>query len=233
MSYINTCFKNIAHLLYPEICAGCGSDLISGKNLICGDCENEIPVTGFHLYQENPVEKIFRGRLPVVTAWAYAYFSKDSVVQNILHSLKYGGNKEIGVKIGQMMGRALKACEWNNDLFAVIPLPLHFAKQKKRGYNQAETICNGISSEMNIPVLTDVIERRKNTATQTRKSRMERWNNIESKFEVKSDTGLINKHVLLIDDVITTGATLEACGSELVKIEGLRLNVAAFAYTLL
>jgi ComF family protein len=233
MSYINTCFKNIVHLLYPDICAGCGSDLVSGRNLICDDCVNGIPVTGFHLYRDNPVEKIFRGRLPVVTASAYSYFSKDSAVQNILHNLKYGGNKEVGVKMGRMMGRALKSCEWNNDLSAVIPLPLHFAKEKKRGYNQAEMICNGISCEMNIPVLTDVIKRRKNTATQTRKSRVERWNNIESKFEVKGEAGIINKHVLLIDDVITTGATLEACGSELLKTEGLRLSVAAFAYTLL
>jgi len=233
MNYTVTCFKNIVHLLYPEICAGCGSDLISGNNVICDDCVNEMPVTGFHLHQENPVEKIFRGRISVAGASAYTYFSKDSIVQNMLHGLKYRGNKDMGIQMGRMMGRALNSCEWNKSLLALVPLPLHFSKQKKRGYNQAEVICNGISQEMNIPVLTDIIERRKKTETQTRKSRTERWNNIESKFELKNGARMTNKHVLLVDDVITTGATLEACGSELLKIDGLQLSIAAFAYTLL
>jgi ComF family protein len=233
MNYTVTCFKNICHLLYPEICAGCGSDLITGKNLICDDCLAAIPVTGYHLHLENPVEKIFRGRLPVATASAYAYFTKDSVVQNMLHSLKYGANKEMGVAMGRMIGRVLNSCESYKNISALVPLPLHLSKQRKRGYNQAEMICNGISIEMNIPVFTNVIGRRKKTETQTRKSRFERWNNIESKFVVKDNTTVMNKHVLLIDDVITTGATLEACGSELLKIEGLQLSIAAFAYTLL
>src|SRR5690349_13442080 len=133
MSYTVTCFKNIINLLYPVICAGCGSDMLSGKNLLCSVCMDGIPVTGFATHLENPVEKIFRGRLPVRSASAFAYFSKDSIVQNILHSLKYGGNKEIGVVMGKMIGRTLKSCEWNADLFGVIPLPLHFSKRKKRG----------------------------------------------------------------------------------------------------
>jgi ComF family protein len=233
MSYTVTCFNDIVHLLYPEICAGCGSDMISGNNLICNDCESGMPVTGFHLHAENPVEKIFRGRIPVVSATAHAYFTKDSVVQNLLHSLKYGGNKDIGAKLGSMIGAALKSCKAVDDLDAVVPLPLHFSKHKKRGYNQAEMICEGISNVLHVPVLTGLIARRKNTATQTRKSRIERWNNIDSKFEMKNQEGMENKHVLLVDDVITTGATLEACGSELLKIAGLRLSIAAFAYTLL
>lgn len=231
MSFTGTCFKNMIHLLYPAVCAGCGSDILPENSLICSDCLDSMPLTGFCLFRENPVEKIFRGRLPVVTASAYAYFTKDSVVQNMLHSLKYGGNKEIGIVMGSMMGRVLKSCAWNNDLSAIIPLPLHYRKKKKRGYNQAELICEGISGEMNVPVLTDVIERKKNTATQTRRSRSERWNNIESTFDVKNDSEIRNKHVLLIDDVITTGATLDACGTELLKTEGLRLSLAAFAYT--
>ena len=231
MSYTNTFFKNIVHLLYPEICAGCGSDLLSANQLVCGECMNGLPVTDFYLHQDNPVEKIFRGRLPLVTASAHVYFTKDSLVQNLLHRLKYGGNREVGIYLGQLMGEKLKSCTWYNDLHALIPLPLHFSRQKKRGYNQAALICEGISSVMNVPVLNDVIARRKNTETQTRKSRMERWNNIESKFELKRARGIMNKHVLLIDDVITTGATLEACGAELLKAEGLRLSIAAFAYT--
>ncbi len=192
---------------------------------------DQMPLTGFYMHQINPVEKIFRGRIPVITASAYAYFSKDSVVQHLLHSLKYGSNKEAGIYMGRLIGRKLTSCEWNNDLYALIPLPLHSEKQKKRGYNQAEMICEGISSEMNVPVINNVIVRSKNTESQTHKNRMERWNNIESKFELKKPAALMNKHVLLVDDVITTGATLEACGSELLKTEGLHLSIAAFAYT--
>lgn len=192
---------------------------------------NEMPLTGFYMHQNNPVEKIFRGRIPVITASAYVYFSKGSVVQNLLHSLKYGSNKEAGIYMGRLIGRELKSCQWNNDLYALIPLPLHPGKQKKRGFNQAEMICEGMSSEMDVPLLNDVIMRSKNTATQTHKTRMERWNNIESKFELKKPARVMNKHVLLVDDVITTGATLEACGSELLKTKGLRLSIAAFAYT--
>lgn len=183
------------------------------------------------MHLSNPVEKIFRGRIPIVSASAYAFFSKDSLVQNLLHSLKYASNKEAGIYMGKMIGRNLKQCKWNNDLHALIPLPLHLKKQKKRGYNQAAMICEGMSSELKVPVLNDVIARRKNTATQTHKTRMERWNNIEHKFELKKATGIMNKHVLLVDDVITTGATLESCGLELLKAEGLRLSIAAFAYT--
>jgi len=192
---------------------------------------DELPLTGFYMHQNNPVEKIFRGRLPVITASAHAYFTKDSIVQNLLHSLKYAGNREAGICMGKMIGRELKSCEWNKDLFALVPLPLHYKKFKKRGFNQAEMICEGISSVINVPILNDLIVRRKNTETQTHKTRAERWNNIESKFELNKAAGFMNKHVLLVDDVITTGATLEACGTELLKIEGLRLSIAAFAYT--
>lgn len=231
MSYTSTFFKNILHLLYPDICIGCGSDLKSGNNVMCADCIDQLPVTEFYRHESNPVEKIFRGRLPLVTASAHTYFTKDSVVQNLLHSLKYGNNKEAGRYMGRMLGKKLKTCAWNNDLSALIPLPLHFAKQKKRGYNQAALICDGISSEMDIPVLADIMVRRKNTATQTHKTRIERWNNMESKFELVKPACIMNKHILLVDDVITTGATLEACGSALLKTEGVRLSIAAFAYT--
>src|SRR6478672_3462613 len=131
MNYTGTFFNDIVHLLYPEICSGCGSDMINGNNLICNDCESGMPLTGFHLHAENPVEKIFRGRLPVVSATAYAYFTKDSVVQNMLHSLKYRGSKDIGLKLGSMIGAALRSCKAAEDLDAIVPLPLHFSKQKK------------------------------------------------------------------------------------------------------
>jgi ComF family protein len=233
MNFTGTFFNDILHLVYPRICAGCGSDVLSNDQVICINCINELPVTDFYLHGDNPVEKVFRGRLPVLSASAHVYFYKDSPVQRLLHRLKYDGRKEIGSFVGRLMGEKLKTCTWYDDLHALIPLPLNVRKQRKRGYNQAAVICEGISKVMNLPVLNDVIERKKNTETQTHKSRSDRWNNIEGKFELKKAADIMNKHVLLVDDVITTGATLESCGMELLKANELRLSIATFAYTAL
>lgn len=233
MSYTSTFFSDIIHLFYPNACAGCGSDNLSADQTLCFSCINEMPVTGFHLHEANPVEKIFHGRVPIVNACAHVYFSKDSLVQQMLHRVKYGGRKEIGTFMGTLIGADLKMAGWCKNINALIPLPLNSKKQKKRGYNQAELICDGISMQTNIPVYNDVIIRKRNTETQTHKSRAERWNNIEGKFELVNATKVMNKHILLVDDVVTTGATLESCGNELLKSDGLQLSIAAFAYTTL
>jgi ComF family protein len=183
------------------------------------------------MYPGNPVEKIFWGRLRLMTATSHVYFTKQSVIQNLLHQFKYRGNKEIGLYFGRLMGEALRSSIRYNDLEALIPLPLFYKKEKKRGYNQAAVICDGMSEAMNIPVLKDVIIRRKSTETQTHRSRRERWDNIEGKFELKRDCMIMDKHVMLVDDVITTGATLEACGCELLKAKDVRLSIATLAYT--
>lgn len=233
MNFTGTFFSDLINLFYPNVCAGCGGDHISASQVICFDCMNELPVTDFHLHPENPVEKIFRGRLPLVSAFAHVYFTKDSQVQNMLHRLKYGSKKEIGIFMGRLIGEKLKMSGWCGNLQAVIPLPLNLKKQRKRGYNQAELICEGISEQLNIPVANDVVVRRKNTETQTRKSRVERWNNIEGKFELVNAEKIMNKHILLVDDVVTTGATLESCGMELLKAHDVKLSIATFAYTTL
>lgn len=233
MNYINTFFSDIIHLVYPDTCAGCGSDLLSVNQIICIDCIHQLPETGFYRHAQNPVEKIFRGRVPVVSAFAHVYFNKDSSVQHLLHRLKYGNRKDIGVYMGRLMGEKLKSMLPPLSVDALIPLPLNLKKQRIRGYNQAALICEGISGELNIPVLDNVIIRRKNTESQTRKSRAERWNNIEGKFELVNAEAIVNKHILLVDDVITTGATLESCGAEILKSTGTRLSIAAFAYTTL
>ena len=233
MNFTGTFFNDLVSLVYPHTCAGCGSDLIQEDAHICFDCQAGLPVTNFYNERLNPVEKIFRGRIPVESGTSHVYFTKHSPVQNLLHQLKYKGNKDIGRLMGSMIGEGLRNSGWMNKVDVVIPLPLHSKKLKKRGYNQAEIICEGIGDEMSVPVFTDVIVRRENTETQTHKSRMERWWNIESKFELKKPMLIVNKHVLLVDDVITTGATLEACGMELLKAEGTKLSIATFAYTTL
>jgi ComF family protein len=231
MSYTSTFFNGLVHLLYPHVCAGCGSDLVGENQLICLDCIAQLPVTNFFMHAGNPVEKIFRGRLNIQTAAAYAYFTKQSVMQQLLHQLKYKGRKDVGLYLGNLMGETIKRSKRCADIDALVPLPLHFMKQKKRGYNQAQVICEGIAEATEIPVYDDVIIRRTKTDTQTRKNRLQRWRNIEGKFELARDMSIRNKHILLVDDVITTGATLEACGSELLKSENVRLSIASLAYT--
>lgn len=231
MNYISTFFDSMVHLLYPRVCAGCGSDIISEEQLICIDCIDSLPLTNFYMHANNPIEKIFWGRLPVASATSHVYFTKQSVMQHLLHQLKYKGKKEVGIYFGKRMGEKMRLSNRYNDISALIPLPLFFKKQKKRGYNQAEMICEGISEVMKVPVLSKMIARTRKTETQTHKSRMKRWENIDGKFELIDGSGLEGKHVLLVDDVLTTGATLEACGKELLKINNLKLSIATLAYT--
>jgi ComF family protein len=143
-----------------------------------------------------------------------------------MHQLKYRGNKDLGVQLGRIMGNALKSSNRFNDINALIPLPLFPSKEKKRGYNQAKVLCDGIAEILSLPVLSNVIIRPQHTETQTKKGRIERWKNIEGKFKLIDPASIQNKHLLLIDDVVTTGATLEACGNELLLAENVKLSVA-------
>ena len=225
--------RSLSHLFFPHICAGCGTDIIADHSFLCGRCINDLPVTNFHLHANNAVEKIFWGRIPLANASSFCYFSKDSLVQRLLHEIKYKGNKELGLHMGKLTGAILRSSNRFDEIDCLIPLPLFAAKERIRGYNQAAVLCNGMAGSMHIPVNEKSIIRPGATATQTHKNRIERWENIEGKFLLADQSSLINKHVLLVDDVITTGATLEACGHELLKVEGLRLSIATFAYTML
>lgn len=221
---------DITHLFFPHICVGCGSDILGTASILCIKCVNELPVTNFHLHAGNQVEKIFRGRLPVEQASSFCYFSKDSIVQRLLHQLKYKGNKEVGYFAGKMMGTALRQSERYDAIDALIPLPLFASREKKRGYNQAEILCQGISHTTGIPVYKNTITRISSTETQTHKNRIERWLNMEGRFELVKPGDIENKHVLLVDDVLTTGATLEACGQELLQGENTQISILTMAY---
>jgi ComF family protein len=213
-------------LVFPHICAGCGSDIVSPESHLCLRCIGLLPETNFECHDGNPVEKRFWGRLPVEQATAQYYFTRDSLMQQLMHLFKYKRNRELGFQLGNMMGEGLKRSHrYNAD--ALIPLPLFAAKEKKRGYNQATVLCEGMAQSLNIPVLKDVIVRSQHTDTQTRKGRIERWQNMEGKFLLVLPDTIANKHVLLVDDVITTGATLEACGLALLEGENVRLSIAA------
>jgi len=221
----------MVRLFYPSLCAACGKDLIGTDRLICIECLTGLPLTGFYHHRQNPVEKIFRGRLPLAYACAYLYFTKNSRVQNLLHELKYKGNKEVGVYFGRQMGMAFQKTENYNQIEALIPLPLFYSREKQRGYNQAKVICEGIAEVMNIPVLDQAVRRINATQTQTQKNRTQRWDNIQGKFDLRYPELIQGKKLLLVDDVVTTGASLEACGQELIKSPGTLLSIATLAYT--
>lgn len=230
IAVIKNIFTSTLHLLYPHICTGCGSDLVREDNLLCLRCIHNLPHTGFADIANNPVEKFFWGRLPLTAAHSEFYFSKEFLIQQLIHQLKYRGDINIGIYLGELMGKSLAKSNRFNSIDALIPLPLFSEKEHKRGYNQAAVICKGISSVMNIPVLTGAVIRRHATETQTRKHRTERWENVQGSFKVLKEKELNNKHLLLVDDVVTTGATLEACGSVLTEIEKTRLSVATLAW---
>ncbi len=216
------------HLFYPHNCIGCGSDVINKGNFLCLECFDNLPETNFALHANNPLEKKFWGRIALVSAMSLFYFSKESIVQNMIHEVKYKGNKKAGHYFGNLMGKSLlNSNRFHIDI--IIPLPLFEKKEKMRGYNQSEILCNGISEILNKPVIKNNVIRKVFTETQTKKHRAERWKNVENIFHVNNPQALENKHVLLVDDVITTGATLDACGTEILKIRNVKLSVATLA----
>ncbi len=230
IAQLKNIFSSTLHLFYPHVCTGCGSDLLEEDNLLCLKCIHNLPHTNFANLANNPVEKDFWGRIPVESAYSQFYFAKEFLIQHLIHQLKYKGDTKIGFYLGEMMGKTLLDSNRFNTIDALIPLPLYADKEHKRGYNQATVICNGMSAVMNVPVLTGAVIRQHATETQTRKHRTERWENVKSSFKLAKETEMKGKHLLLVDDVVTTGATLEACGNVILQATNVKLSVATLAY---
>ena len=218
------------HLFYPHNCIGCGSDVIQNENFLCLDCINDLPHTNFALHKNNPVEKKFWGRIALASAMSEFYFSKGTIVQNMIHEFKYRGNKKAGNYFGNLMGKSLLKSNRFSNIDVIIPLPLFERKEKMRGFNQAEILCNGIAEVINKPVIKKNVIRKVFTETQTKKHRVDRWKNVEGIFHVTDPQSLEGKNILLVDDVITTGATIDACGTEILKIKNVTLSVASLAF---
>lgn len=216
-------------LIYPNTCVACNKNLSKNEKRICSRCYLKLPYTCFALEKENVVEKIFWGRVPVEAAMALLYFNKGNKVQRILHQLKYKGNFELGIDMGILAGNELKSSARFSDIHLITAVPLHSQKKKQRGYNQSEMFAKGIAKVTDIPTDFSVIERTIYTQTQTQKSRLERLNNVEKAFFLPNPEKIKNKHILLVDDVITTGATLEACAACLQKVNGVKISIAAIA----
>lgn len=230
MQLLKTIFSDTLHLFYPKVCMGCATDLLSEHQLFCLRCISNFPCTNFASKPANPVEKIFWGRIPLAAAHSEFYFTKDSLIQHAIHQLKYKGNQEAGIFLGDRMGRTLVTSNRFSDIDYLVPLPLYPDKERKRGYNQAAVICRGLSGSMQVPVMPHLVNRRRFTETQTRKHRTERWENVAGSFVVADKEKLSGKKILLVDDVITTGATLEACGHAILEAGGVTLSIAALSW---
>ena len=222
-------FKDFVNtLIYPHNCCGCGHHLSSANHVLCWHCIEQFPLTNFEKQRDNAVEKIFAGRMPLQQATSLLFFVKESLTQQLLHQLKYRGRQDVGMYLGRRMGNAILEAGWPVD--CIVPLPLNKKKLAIRGFNQAEVLANGISEVLQKPIENVAIIRTRNNATQTKKNRVERWENVNEVFDLHDDHSLQGKHVLLVDDVVTTGATLEACGQVLLHIPGVQLSIATVAF---
>lgn len=197
---------------------------------VCNYCILNLPKANYLNSIHNPLEQVFYGRLNLACASSYYVFSKKGGVQKLLHAIKYKGNKDLAFMIGKWFANDINQNELIKTIDYVIPVPLHPDKFKQRGYNQSEEFAKGLAFGLGIDVNTNVLTRLSNTGTQTRKSKFERWENVGEEFSILNEQELVNKHVAIVDDVITTGATIEACGLQLQKIQGLKLSVLSIAF---
>lgn len=217
-------------LLFPQLCAACGESLVANEHIICTDCLFNFPYTNFHQQPDNIVARQFWGKIKLEAAFALFYFTKGGKIQHLMHEFKYNGNHQIGNLLGNIAGGQLI----KNDIFSsvdlIVPVPLHKSRLRERGYNQSACYAAGLAEQLNAAAELDNLVRAVATKTQTHKSRFARFENMKEVFMVKFPEHLTNKHILLVDDIVTTGSTLEACGTELLKVPGLKLSVATIAY---
>jgi ComF family protein len=228
---LNTLFNSLRHIFYPHCCLHCDTVYLNNSQILCISCLHNFPFANLENVKDNNIEKIFWGRLPLQHAFTLSYFTKGGMIQKLIHQLKYKGNLDAGILIGKLMGKAIENSSFYTGLDGVIALPLHPLKLAKRGFNQADIIAENIAEELKIVHFKNILKRNKNTSTQTAKNRAERLHNMLNVFDVIDFDTLQNKKVLLVDDILTTGATLEACGLKLLQINGLQLYIASAAYS--
>lgn len=231
MNWLRSAFGGFVDLFYPRLCLGCGEKLFRDEKHICLQCRTSLPLIREHEVADNFVEQHLYGRPYIESATSLLLYQKESVVQRMIHEIKYHGAKELAQSLGRMLGREIREGRFSS-LDAIIPVPLHPKRLKWRGYNQSEWFAKGLSEEMNIPIQTDWVERVVETMTQTKKNAEERWDNMQGVFALKKDVQLQDlqgKHLLIVDDVITTGATIMACAAALSQIENVRLSAVSIA----
>lgn len=223
--------KEVFAIFFPEMCLCCNDYLASHESVICLNCRHDLPLTNFSFEENNLIEKSFYGRIPLENATSLFYFFKKGNVQHLIHQLKYHNQQQVGTFIGDWLGEQLVESERFNTIDCILPVPLHPKKFKKRGYNQVTTFGESLAKKLAIPYQEHILTRVSSTNTQTKKMRLDRWKNVQELFHVENNFALENKHILLIDDVITTGATLEACYEALSHTKNLKISIACMAYT--
>ncbi|MGX1927747.1 ComF family protein [Flagellimonas sp. 2504JD4-2] len=221
--------NEINNILLPRVCFGCNAQLSRGESVLCTVCRHEMPLTDYNFSDENPVDRIFYGRIPIKKAVSFLFFSKKGAVKQLLHYLKYKNQEQIGDFLGDWCGSSLEREEHLKSVDVVVPVPLHPKKQKKRGYNQVELFAKKISKVINADYRDDILIKVNNTKTQTKKSRLLRWESAQEDFELNANIKKGFHHLLLVDDVITTGATIEACAQKLHALGNVSVSVLSMA----
>lgn len=217
--------KGLLHLFYPDLCYGCNKPLLAGEDVLCLNCGSQLPVTHYHHISDNETALRFAGRFPFAHATSYAHFTNDGLLQHLLHGLKYKHRKDIGHYLGSQFAAELQQTSWIGQIDAIVPVPLHHRKEAVRGYNQSLILAYGMQTILKKPVL-EVLRRVRHTQSQTRKTRSERIANMNSAFAADKKKFNDARHILLLDDVLTTGATLEACAHTLLHIPDVTVSIA-------
>lgn len=224
--------SSLMHLFFPHVCRGCYQELQQKDHFLCTGCLSVLPYSGFEKIQGNPVEKIFFGRIHIEAAASFLFFTPASVVQHLIHQVKYRNQQQLAVYLGRAMGQQLAESERFGEVDLVVPLPLFRNREAERGYNQAGLLARGVAGAMGLPVEENALTRVRASATQTRKNRAERWENVEGLFQITGKPALDGKNILLVDDVVTTGATLEACATAIRGTPGARVWISTLAYAM-
>lgn len=225
-SLITTTANDLLSLLYPRVCICCDTLLMTQESEICFDCIVDLPRTNFHNERNNPIEKLFWGRVNIERATSFIQFQKGGIFQKMVHTIKYNDNYNAGVVMGRIFASEIYSSNFFDGIDIIVPVPLHPKKERKRGYNQSHAIAEGMSQIIKIPIDNSSLCRKTYTDSQTHKSRWDRWINVESRFALSEKQNFEGKHILLVDDVITTGATIEACASVISTITNVKISLA-------
>lgn len=224
--------RDFVALFFPRICVSCKKSLLLHEVVICSMCKHKLP---YAKYVENPMNKafmVFYGKIVLHSCYSFLIYRKGNRAQQLIHQLKYHGRQDVGLFLGREFGKELLEKEILIDADYILPVPLHPKKEKKRGYNQSDLIAEGLSEVMDIAVRKDILKRNKNSQSQTKRGRYERWENVSTIFALNNSTGLKGSHIILVDDVITTGSTLEACALALREVEGVRISVLSVGFSI-
>ncbi len=225
------CSHHFFNLFYPNHCICCDETLLDQEKIICLGCRTDLPFVDNRDFKSNPLTQVLEGRIPIENAASFLFYSSSGKVKQLIHELKYKSKQEIGTYLGKWFGRLLQASNQFTTIDCIIPVPLHKKKLKKRGYNQLTKFGESLSDILQVPFKENIVERINLTNTQTLKKRLERFKNVDTVFSVSKPDLIEKNHILLIDDVVTTGATLEACSKELLKSQNIKISIATIALT--